>query len=89
MPTLLLLLLASPRPRRQVHPHWLLHIPTNHLLRLQLQLLELLMWLVILPTLRLHNSIPNGLLNHKTSTTAPPWCPVLLLTALRPHTVIE
>jgi hypothetical protein len=85
----LLLLLASPRPRCQIQPRTrLLHIPAHHLLRLQLQLLELLVRVVILLTLHLHSTISNRLL-HYITPAATPTTAILLLPSLRSHTVIE
>jgi hypothetical protein len=79
---LLLLLLSHPRLRR---------IPTNHLLRLQLQLLELLVWVVVLLSLRRHTSIPSRLLYYipTDSTSAAYRCTILLLLPLGPHTIVE
>lgn len=92
-PTLLLLLLASPGRRRQGQACTrLLLIAASHLLRLQLQLLELLVRLVILLALHLHSSIAHRLL-HLYYVTAPAcshWCAILLLLPpLRPHAIIE
>jgi hypothetical protein len=83
-----LLLLRHPRLRRQIQPRpWLLHIT---LLRLQLQLLELLVRVVVLLPLCLHTSIPNRLLYRIPTDNSPATCrrPILLL-SLRPHTIIE